>query len=127
MKLARRAVLHLAAAALAVPARLARAQDYPGRAVRIIVGFAAGGTGDILCRLIGRWLGEELGQPFVIENRPGAAGNIAAEAVARAPPDGHTLLQVGTANAVNVSLYRSSTSISCGISRPSPASPTHRW
>jgi tripartite-type tricarboxylate transporter receptor subunit TctC len=103
LKLARRTVLRLAAAAALMAS--ARAQTYPSRAVRIIVGFAAGGTGDILCRLLGQSLAEALGQPFVIENRPGAGGNIAAEAVVRAPPDGHTLLQVGTANAVNVSLY----------------------
>jgi tripartite-type tricarboxylate transporter receptor subunit TctC len=106
MKLPRRAVLHLAGtAACAAIAPRAHAQAYPSSPVRIIVGFAAGGTGDILCRLIGQRLAKELGQPFVIENRAGAGGNIAAEAVVRAPPDGYTLLQVGTANAVNVSLY----------------------
>ena len=87
MKLPRRQVLHLAAGAAALPAmsRIARAQTYPTRPVRIIVGFAAGGPTDILARLMGQWLSERLGQPFVVENRPGAAANIATEAVVRAP------------------------------------------
>src|SRR5580693_9417633 len=106
MKLPRRAFLHLAAGAAAFPlARGARAQAYPGRAVRIIVGFAAGGTGDILSRLIGQFLSARFGQAFVVENRPGAGGNIAAELVVHAAPDGRTLLQVGTANVVNTALY----------------------
>ena len=97
MKLPRRKFLHLAAGAAALPAvsRIARAQAYPTRPVRIIVGFAAGGAADIIARLIGQWLSERLGQQFVIENRPGAGSNIATEAVVRAPPDGYTLLMVG--------------------------------
>jgi tripartite-type tricarboxylate transporter receptor subunit TctC len=107
MKLPRRTFLHLAtgAAALPVVSQIARAQTYPSQPVRIIVGFAAGGPNDILARLIGQWLSERLGQPFVIENRPGAGSNIATEAVVRAPPDGYTLLLVGSPNAINATLY----------------------
>jgi hypothetical protein len=87
------------------PLRNASAQAYPSRPVRIIVPFAPGGTFDIMARLIGQWLTEKLGQPFVIENRPGAGGNIGTEAVVRAPADGYALLLVGTANAISVTLY----------------------
>ena len=85
--------------------RFAWAQTYPTRPVRIIVGFAAGSAVDILARLMGQWLSERLGQPFVIENRPGAGSNIATEAVVRAPPDGYTLLLVSPPNAINATLY----------------------
>ncbi len=107
VKLPRRKFLHLAAGAAALPAasRLARAQTYPSRPVRIIVGFAPGGTADIIARLMGQWLSERLGRPFVIENRPGAGTNIATEAVVRAPADGYTLLMVGTTHAINATLY----------------------
>ena len=107
MRLPRRAFLHLAAGAAALPAvsRFAFAQAYPTRPVRVLVGFAAGSTTDILARLIGQWLSERLGQPFVIENRPGAATNIATEAVVRAPADGYTLLMVSPAQAINATLY----------------------
>jgi tripartite-type tricarboxylate transporter receptor subunit TctC len=103
----RRQFLHLAAGAAVLPAlpRIARAKGYPSRPVRIIIGFAAGGTTDILARLIGQWLSERLGQPFVIENRPGAGTNIGTETVVRAPPDGYTLLLVPTASAINATLY----------------------
>jgi tripartite-type tricarboxylate transporter receptor subunit TctC len=102
----RRRFLHLAAGAAALPAvsRFAWAQTYPTRPVRIVVGFAAGGTSDIAARVIGQWLSERLGQQFVIENRPGAGTNIATEAVVRAVPDGYTLLFVATANAINAAL-----------------------
>src|SRR5262245_56083715 len=107
MKLPRRNFLHLAAgaAALSVVPRVASAQAYPSRPVRIIVGFAPGGATDIMARLIGQWLSERLGQQFVIENRAGAASNVGTEAVVNAAPDGYTLLVVTAVNAINASLY----------------------
>jgi tripartite-type tricarboxylate transporter receptor subunit TctC len=107
MKLGRRHFLRLAAGMAAVPAlsRVAAADDYPSRSVRIVVGYAAGGVSDILARLIGQRLSERLGQPFVIENRPGAVSNVAAEVVVRALPDGYTLFLAGISNAINVTLY----------------------
>jgi tripartite-type tricarboxylate transporter receptor subunit TctC len=107
MKLPRRQFLQLTAGAAALPAtaRIARAQAYPSRPVRIIVGAAPSGTYDIMARLIGEWLSERLGQPFVIENRPGAGTTIGTEAVVKAPPDGYTLLLVGAAAATSSLLY----------------------
>ena len=107
MKTPRRQFLHLAAGVGALPviSRVAGAQTYPTRPVRIIVGFAAGGPTDITARLIAQWLSEHLGQEFVVENRPGAASNIGTEAALRAPPDGYTLLLVTSTNAVNVTFY----------------------
>jgi tripartite-type tricarboxylate transporter receptor subunit TctC len=103
MKLLRRNFLHLAAGASALPAlsRIAWAQAYPSRPVRLIEGFGAGSAPDIVARLIGQSLSERLGQSFVIENRSGAASNIATEAVVRAAPDGYTLLLITSANAIN--------------------------
>src|SRR6266576_3037253 len=103
----RRQFLHLAAGAAALPfvPRIARAQAYPTRPVRIVVPGAAGNTIDILARLIGQWLSERLGQPFVIDNRPGAGTNIGTEAVVRAPADGHTLLLIAAGNVISPSLY----------------------
>jgi tripartite-type tricarboxylate transporter receptor subunit TctC len=107
MTLPRRQFLRLAAgvAALPVVSRIARAQAYPARPVRWIVGFPPASPPDIIARLMGQWLTERLGQPFVVENRPGAGGNLATEAVVRAPADGYTLLLVGANNAINATLY----------------------
>jgi tripartite-type tricarboxylate transporter receptor subunit TctC len=107
VKLPRRQFLHLAAGAAALPAvsHSAWAQTYPVRPVRIIVGFTAGGPADFSARLVGQWLSERLGQPFIVENRPGASSNTGTEAVVRAPADGYTLLLVGVAQAINATLY----------------------
>jgi tripartite-type tricarboxylate transporter receptor subunit TctC len=107
MNLPRRQLLRLGAGAatLSVVSRIAQAQAYPARPVRIIVGFAPGGVGDVTARLIGQWLSERFGQPFVIENRPGAGGNTGTEAVVRALPDGYALLLAGGWNAINATLY----------------------
>ena len=107
MNRSRRSFLHLAAAAAALPAasRMARAQAYPGRSVRIIVGFPPGQAIDIVGRVIADWFQQRLGQPFVVENRPGAAANIATELVARSPADGYTLLIVSSNNVINTTLY----------------------
>jgi tripartite-type tricarboxylate transporter receptor subunit TctC len=107
MKLPRRQFLHLAAGAAALPAvsQIARAQSYPARPVRLIIGFASGGSADITARLMAQWLSERLGQSFVVESRPGAGTNIATDAVVNAPPDGYTLLLASPPNAINASLY----------------------
>ena len=107
MDVARRRLLYLAAGAAALPAgaRITQAQSYPSRPVRLIVGLAAGGGQDIVARLMGQWLSERLGRQFIVENRPGASGNLALEAVANAPADGHTLALLGVNNAINASLY----------------------
>jgi tripartite-type tricarboxylate transporter receptor subunit TctC len=109
MRLRRRTFLQLVAGGVALPAvsRLSWAQSYPTRAVRLIVGFTPGGGNDIVARLIGQYLAERLSQPFVIENRPGAGSNIGTQAVVNAPPDGYTLLLLGTTNAINVTYYKS--------------------
>ena len=108
MKFARRQFLNMAAGAAALPAtsQIARAEGYPARPVRLIVGFGAGGAPDIMARLMGQWLSERLGQPFVVENRPGANGNIGTEAAVRAPADGYTLLLVLPSHTVNATLYQ---------------------
>src|SRR5262252_1122907 len=107
MKLPRRNFLHLAACAAALPvvSPIAQAQAYPSRPVRLIVPIAPGGASDITARLIGQWLSERLGQPFIIENRPGGGNNIGTEAVVRAPADGYTLLLCGITNATNATIY----------------------
>ncbi len=107
MNLPRRTFLHLAAGTVALPAvaRIAKAQTYPTRPLRMIIGYPPGGSADITARLTGQWLSERLGQPVVIESRPGAATNLATEAVVRAAPDGYTLLLVAPANAINATLY----------------------
>jgi tripartite-type tricarboxylate transporter receptor subunit TctC len=107
MTLPRRQFLRLAAGAVALPAvsRIARAQTWPSRPVRIIVGYAPGGLTDIIARVMGQWLSERFGQQVIVENRPGAGSNIGTEVVARATPDGYTLLLVAPANAINTTLY----------------------
>jgi tripartite-type tricarboxylate transporter receptor subunit TctC len=107
MDVARRRLFYLAAGAAALLAgtRITQAQSYPSRPVRVIVGLAAGGGQDIVARLMGQWLSERLGRQFIVENRPGASGNLALEAVANAPADGHTLALLGVNNAINASLY----------------------
>src|SRR5260370_134749 len=107
MKNSRRRFLHLTAIAAALPAvsRIARAQTYPSRPVRIVVGFSAGGNFDIVARLMGQWLSDQLRQPFIVENRPGAGTNIATELVVRAAADGYTLLLGGATNAINATFY----------------------
>jgi tripartite-type tricarboxylate transporter receptor subunit TctC len=114
VKLPRRHFLHLAAGAAALPAlpRIASALDYPTRPVHLVSGFPAGGPNDIVARLLGQWLSERLGRPFVIENRPGAGGTVGTEVVVRASPDGYTLLHVSTSHAINATL---STTISATI------------
>ena len=108
MSLRRRQFLQISAAAVALPAlpRLARAETYPSRAVRIVVATAAGGTTDIVARLLGQWLADKLGQPFVVENRTGGGNNIGTEAAARSPADGYTLFMANTVNAINTTLYK---------------------
>ena len=127
----RRRILILAAGAVALPAvsRTSWAQAYPTRPVRFVVGYPAGGGTDITARLMGQWLSERLAQPFITENRPGANGNIAAEAVVRAPPDGYTLLVFGPAAAINTTFYSSITISSATLrrSRASSAHPTSCW
>jgi tripartite-type tricarboxylate transporter receptor subunit TctC len=107
MKFPRRGFMHLAVGAAALPAvpRVARAQAWPSRPVRIVVGFPAGGATDIMARLMGEWLTQRLGQQFIVDNKPGASGNIGTETVARAPADGYTLLLAVTPNAINTALY----------------------
>ena len=107
MKLPRRTFLHLTVGTAAMPAvsRLAWPQAYPARPVRLLIGFSAGGLGDIVARLMGQWLSERLGQQFIVENRAGAASNIAADALVRSAPDGYTLLMSSTVNAINATVY----------------------
>jgi len=108
VKIPRRRFLHLAGGVVALPAvsRIARAQAYPARTVRIIVGFASGGIADVFARLIGQWLSERMGQQFIVENRTGAGSNLAIEAVAKSKPDGYTLAVISGANAINATLYK---------------------
>src|SRR6516162_1391599 len=107
VKFPRRKFLHLTAGAAALTAlpRVAAALDYPSRPVHLVVGFPAGGPADTVARLLGQWLSERLGRPFVIENRPGAGGTVGTGLVVRAPPDGYTLLQVHSGNAIDATLF----------------------
>jgi tripartite-type tricarboxylate transporter receptor subunit TctC len=128
MKLSRRQFLDLAAGAAALPAvsRIAKAQAYPSRPVRLIVGFPPDGGADTTARIIGPWLSQRLGQPVVIENRPGASSTLAAQAVVNSPPDGYTLLLLG-GSALMATLITSVHSTCSGISRRCPDSPTTPW
>jgi tripartite-type tricarboxylate transporter receptor subunit TctC len=128
MKLPRRKFLCLAARAAAFPVvpPIARAQTYPSRPVRFMVGSPPGGQLDIIARLIGQWLSERLGQPIIVDNRPGAGTNLATEAVVRAPADGHMLLLASATAAINATLYDNLSSISLAILRRSPASTAFR-
>jgi hypothetical protein len=124
MKLPRRNFLHLAAGAAALPvlSRVARAQAYPTRPMRLIVTSAAGGSPDIIARLIGQWLSERLGQPVIVDNRTGAGGNIGTEIGVRAPPDGYTLLMALSLNAINAAVYEKHlTDLGCAVFAGSPA------
>src|SRR3954452_19106184 len=107
MKISRRKLLYLAAGSGALPvlSRIARAQAYPSRPVHIIVPYAAAGPNDIVARVVCQWMSEHLGQPFVIENRPGAGTNIGTEMVVHSPPDGYTVLVVSVSHAINATLY----------------------
>jgi tripartite-type tricarboxylate transporter receptor subunit TctC len=127
MNIPRRRFLSLAGAGVIFPsiAKFARAESYPTRPIHFVVGFPAGGPNDILARLIGQWLSDRLGQPVIVENKPGASGNVATEAVVRAPADGYTLLMIGPANAINASTM-SSNSIFCVTSRRSRRSHASR-
>jgi tripartite-type tricarboxylate transporter receptor subunit TctC len=118
MKLPRRNFLHLAACAAALPTgRFARAQAYPTRPVRIIVGYPPGGSADVVARLIGQQLSDRLGQSFVVENRAGAGTNIATETVVNSAPDGYTLLVVDASPAINTTLYHTLVSLFSATSR----------
>ena len=126
MKFPRRQFLYLAASAVAVPAvtRMARAQSYPTRPVHLIVGFAAGSTTDILGRLMGQWLSQRLGQQFIIDNRPGAGGNVGAEAMVRSAPDGYTLYMVPPAVAANATGSTRPKPVTCSPVFGPPTNPT---
>jgi tripartite-type tricarboxylate transporter receptor subunit TctC len=124
MSLSRRRLMRLAGAAAALPVlpRFAWSQAYPSRPVRIVVGFPAGSTTDVMARLIGQWLSERLGQPFIIDNRPGASGNIAMESVVRSPPDGYTLVMIALSSArPSLRISLSFSSVTSRRSEPSAA------
>jgi len=128
MNIPRRRFLSLAGAGAIFPSivKFSRAESYPTRPIHFVVGFPAGGPNDILARLIGQWLSDRLGQPVIVENKPGASGNVATEAVVRAPADGYTLLMVGPANAINASLHDELKFNFCATSRRSRRSHASR-